>query len=29
VEIYDRAAARGVSTAAAADALAEERLKEG
>jgi leucine dehydrogenase len=29
LEIYERAAARGVSTAAAADALAKERLKEG
>jgi leucine dehydrogenase len=29
MEIYERAAARSISTAAAADALAEERLKEG
>jgi leucine dehydrogenase len=29
LEIYERAAARNISTAAAADALAEERLKEG
>jgi leucine dehydrogenase len=28
LEIYERAAARSISTAAAADALAEERLKE-
>ena len=27
-EIYEQAAARGISTAAAADALAEDRLKE-
>jgi hypothetical protein len=28
LEIYERAAARGISTAAAADALVDERLKE-